>query len=76
MLHLGAIDLFGPIPIELIQGLNDGKTRLGNPSGDTAVVASLVLAFQESTEVLGVSPLLASGLISESLIVFLNEGQS
>ena len=76
MLHLGAVDLFGPIPVELIEGFDDGKTRLRDPASDRAVLASLALAFQKATKVLLVSPLLASGLVSQSLIIFLNEAQT
>jgi hypothetical protein len=76
MLHLGAIDFFGPSPVELIEGLDHGKTRRGNAPGDAAVVPSLALSFNEPPEIFEMSPLLTRALIGKDLMIFLKEGQA
>ncbi len=75
MLHLSPVDLFGPGPVKLVEGFNDGKACCGNPPSDAAVLPALAFAFNEPREVLQWSPLLTSGLGGEGLMVFLDKGQ-
>jgi hypothetical protein len=76
VLHLGAIDLLGPVPVKLVQSFDQGKASRRNPPSDATVLVPLALAFDKPSEVLPMTPLLASGLSGEGLMVFTNEGQA
>ena len=63
ILDLWSVDLLRPAPIELIESLEYRKAGVTNPALNAAVFASVGLAFDETRQVLDVSPLLGTGLL-------------
>ena len=73
--HLVAVDLFGPGPVERIEGLLDGEAGEADASGDGAVAAPGRFALDESGEQGQVVPLLLGGGLDEVRVVFADEGE-
>ena len=73
--HLLPIDLFGPGPVEPIEGLFDGEAGEADAPGDGAVAAPGGLALDETGEQGQVVPLLFGGGLDEVGVVFAHERQ-
>jgi hypothetical protein len=76
VLHLGAIDLLGPVPIERVEGLEERKPGRGNSPSDRAVLATVVFSFDELSKILLVSPMVTGGLIGQVLVMVRDKGQT
>ena len=75
VLDLQAVDLFGPVPAEGVEGFDDGKAgRLETP-GDGAVGAQGGFAFVELAEVVEMGQGVFGGGGGEGLAVFFEVGQ-
>jgi hypothetical protein len=48
VLHLGAVDFLGPVPMDLVEGFEDREAGGGEAAGNGAGVATLVLPFDEA----------------------------
>jgi len=72
MLHLGRL-IFWPIPVELIEGFDDGK-RASAIRGDRAILASLLSPSRRRPRYCWGH--CSERLVSQSLIVFLDEAQT
>ena len=56
VLDLGTVDLPGPAPIEVFQGLDDREARGGDAPCNAAFMTLLAFAFNEPTQILQMSP--------------------
>ncbi len=68
-------DFLGPVPVELVEGFDEGEARSGEAAGNTAILAALAFAFDEAAQILHGGPLIAGGLIGQGLMLFLDEGE-
>jgi hypothetical protein len=75
MLDELSVNLGGPVPAELIEGLDHGKARQADAPVGGAVVAQAGLAFDELAEILEMSPLLVGGLLGEIAMVVKHKDQ-
>jgi len=75
MLDELSVNLGGPVPAELIEGLDHGKARQADAPVDGAVVAQAGLAFDERAERLEMSPLLVGGWLGEVAMGVKHQGQ-
>ena len=75
VLHLGLIDLFGPGPVKLLQGLDDREAGGGHTANDLPLLAALGFAFDEPGQVLHGSPLLTGRFVGQGWVVLGDEGQ-
>ena len=66
VLDLGAVDLLGPGPVELFEGLEHREAGELDAPSDAALLAPVRLAFDQSAEEVDVGPLLGGGLLRES----------
>jgi hypothetical protein len=69
VLDLRTIYLLGPVPLEIIKGLNDGEARIPDAALDTAVLAQRCFAVCELGEIIDMRALLLGGLAGCGLIV-------
>ena len=75
MLNLEAVDLLGPVPLELFQGLDDGKAGRLQPPLDDALSTLDELTLDESAKILDVIPMLLGRLLGLGDVVLLEIGQ-
>jgi hypothetical protein len=66
VLNLEAVDLPGPVPLELLQGVEDGEAGRLDAPFDEALAALGVLALEETAEVLDVIPVAGGGFAARS----------
>ncbi|MDZ4123985.1 MAG: hypothetical protein U1E02_07380 [Hydrogenophaga sp.] len=76
VLDLEAIDLFGPVPAEGVECLDDGEAGGLDAQGDGAVGAQGGFAFDELGEVVEVAEGVFGGGGGEWLAVLFEEGQA
>jgi len=69
VLHLGAIDFLGPVPVKLVQSFETGEAGGGYTTLDGQLVPSLGLAVDEPGQIIHVRPLLLRGLGSQHRIL-------
>jgi hypothetical protein len=75
VLDLEAVDFLGPVPVELVEGLENGEAcRLDAPF-DQALAALGVLALDEAAEVLDVIPVAGGGFAGQIGVVAEEIGQ-
>src|SRR6516164_3126328 len=72
VLDLQAIDLFGPAPLEVIEGFADGKAGVANSSFDAAHLTRGELTLNELREIIEVRALLLGGFAGQGLVVALD----
>src|SRR5215831_6152271 len=75
MLHLGAVNLRGPVPAKLIQGFNHRKASEANTVFRSAVAPQEGFAFDEMAEIVEMGPLLMRGLLGQIAVVLSNKGE-
>jgi hypothetical protein len=75
VLDLRAVDLFGPTPLEVIEGFEHGKARVSDPSLDAAVLPHGGLALDQLLQIIQVRALLLGGFGGQGLVVALDVGQ-
>jgi hypothetical protein len=76
VLDLEPVDLFGPVPAEGVEGLDDGEAGALDAPGDGAVGAQGGFAFDELGEVVEVGDGFFGGGGGERLAVLFEEGQA
>ena len=76
VLDLEAVDLFGPVPAEGVEGFDDGEAGGLDAPGDGAVGAQGGFAFDELGEVVEVAEGVFGGGGGERLAVLFEEGQA
>ena len=76
VLDLEAVDLFGPVPAEGVEGFDDGKAGGVEAAGNGTVVAQGGFAFDEPAEVVEVGQGVFGGVGGEGLAVFPQERQA
>jgi hypothetical protein len=72
VLDLRAVDLFGPVPLEVIEGFEHGEARVVDASLDAAVLAHRGLALNQLLQIIQVRALLLGGFDGHGLVVALN----
>lgn len=72
ILHLSPVELLGP----LFKGLDDGKTGGCQATFQSPLLARLVLGFEESGEVIDVSPVFLGGMGAERLVLLADPMQT
>src|SRR6202049_3129257 len=72
VLDLRAVDLFGPTPLEVIEGFDHGEARVPDPPLDAAVLAHRGLALNQLLQIIQVRALLLGGFGGQGLVVALN----
>jgi hypothetical protein len=65
VLDLEPVDFPGPVPLELLKGFQDGEAGGFDPRLDDMLAALLVLAVDESAEIIDVAPGLLRRLLSQ-----------
>jgi hypothetical protein len=75
MLDLESVDLLGPVPAELFEGLEDREAGGFDTALYGALVALVVFAFDQAAQVFDVVPVLFGGLWGQLGVVLLNEGE-
>lgn len=75
MLDLGAIDLFWPGPIEVIDGFNKGETGIFNAPLQRPVGPLLDFTIQKSADNFFRQPLVLSGLADDFGIMLTHKGK-
>ena len=75
VLNLEAVDLPGPVPLELLQGLEDGEAGRLDAAFDDALAALGVLALDQAAEVLDMIPVAGGGFAGEIGVVTEEIGQ-
>ena len=75
VLHLKAINFLGPFPVELFESFDDGEASGFDAPFNDALASFGVLAFDQSTQVFDVVPVLLSALLSQFGVVLLDERQ-
>jgi hypothetical protein len=70
-----AVDLLGPAPLELIEGLEDREPCQSDFALNGAVVAGVDFSEGEALEVLEVYPVVADGLVGQSFVMVEHEGK-
>src|SRR5919109_4798957 len=75
MLHLGTVNLRGPVPTKLIQGFNHRKASEANTVFRSAVAPQEGFAFDEMAEIVEMGPLLVRGLLGQVAVVLSNKGE-
>jgi hypothetical protein len=75
VLDLKSIDFIGPVPVELLQRLDDGKAGKLDAPGDGAVLSQMGLPVDESAQVVDMAELLLGGGLGFGLVVFQDRGQ-
>src|SRR6266498_25493 len=58
VLHLGAINLLGPAPLEVFQQFDSGEASGGDASLHAPLLANLSLSVDESSQIVDVGPVL------------------
>jgi hypothetical protein len=76
VLDLKAIEPLGPLPVELVEGFEDGEAGLLKPALHAQPMEPIPFAFGEVLKELMMGPLLASGFGGHRLMVFQAPGQS
>ena len=76
ILDLEAVDLFGPVPSEGVEGFDDGEAGGLDAAGDGAVGAQVGFAGDELGEVVEVGDGVFGGGGGEWLAVLFEEGQA
>ena len=69
VLHLGAIDFLGPVPVELVQRFEAGETGGGHAALDGQLLAALGFAVNEPGQIINVGPLFLRGLGGQDCIL-------
>jgi hypothetical protein len=72
VLDLRAVDLFGPVPLEVIEGFEHGEARVLDASLDAAVLAHCSFALNQLLQIIQVRALLLGGFGSQGLVVALD----
>jgi hypothetical protein len=75
VLDLRAVDLFGPTPLEVIEGFEHGEARVPDPPLDAAVLAHGGLALNQLLQIIQVRALLLGGFGGQGLVVAMDVGQ-
>jgi hypothetical protein len=74
ILDLGAVDLPGPVPLELIEALEHGEACGLDATFDAAVLAPMGFAFDQPSKVLDMGVMLIGGLLGKRLEVLADIG--
>jgi hypothetical protein len=72
VLDLRAVDLFGPAPLEVIEGFEHGEARVPDAALDAAVLAHRGLALNQLLQIIQVRALLVGGSGGQGLVVALD----
>jgi hypothetical protein len=72
ILDLRAVDLFGPTPLEIIEGFEHGKARILDASLDAAVLAHRGLALNQLLQIIQVRALLLGGPGGQGVVMALD----
>ena len=75
VLHLEAVNLSGPVPAKLIEGFDDGESRLAQAVVGSTVAPHVCLAFDEPAEIVHMGPLFTSGLVGQVTVVLRDKRQ-
>jgi len=75
VLHLEAVHLSGPVPAKLIEGFDDGGSRLAQAVVGSTVAPHVRLAFDEPAERVHMGPLFSSGLVGQVTVVLRDKRQ-
>ena len=62
VLHLGAVDFLGPVPVKLVEGFETGEAGGGDAAFDGQLMPALGLAVNEPGQIIHMRPLLLRGL--------------
>ena len=74
VLDLETIDLLGPVELELFEGFDDREAGGLNAPLDQALMALVVFALHQTTQILDMIPLVFGGLLGHQGMVGLDEG--
>src|SRR5690606_19859387 len=69
MLELRTVDFLRPVPLELIERLDEGEARLSDAPLETSVFPMGNLAFDQALQILEVSPALLDGGLGELVVM-------
>ena len=75
ILDLEPVDLFGPVPIELLKCFDDRKSSGLDPPLDTALTPLIVFALDEPAQVFDVVPMPLNGLAGQGAMLALDAGK-
>ena len=76
VLYLGAIDLLGPVPVELVEGFDAGETGGGHSPFNGELLAPEGFAIDQSSQIIHMSPLFLGRFASQSRVVLLHAEQT
>jgi hypothetical protein len=69
------LEVFGPVPTEAFQGLDDWKTGGFDPPGNGALLTGRDFALKEPTQVVEMAPVVGGAFDSQGLAVFFDRSQ-
>lgn len=69
--HLQFVDFGRPVPAEAVEGFDDGEVGCVHAPLERTLLATLVFAFEEALQILGVRPAFFGGLLGGRLVVVL-----
>src|SRR5580704_5428669 len=69
VLHLGAVDFLGPVPVKLVESFETGEAGGGDAAPDGKLVPALSLAVNEPGQITHMGPLFLGGLGGQSRIL-------
>lgn len=72
ILHLGAIDFLGPVPIELVEGLERREASGGQAARDGQLLSAQRFALHQPRQIIDMGPLLVGRLGRQGPIMFLH----
>jgi hypothetical protein len=75
VLDVYAVDVFRPVPEELIQGFDDGETGKPDATAYGAVSAQAGFSFDKHGKVVNMRPVLFGRLIGQGLVIGAHEKQ-
>ena len=75
ILHVGAIDLLGPGPVELFEGFDHGEARHLDAALGCPILAPERLAFDQAAQKVQRRPVLLRRLLGQGLVVLLKIGE-
>ena len=75
VLHLGAIDFLGPVPVKLVEGLDAGEAGGGNTALDGQLLPALGFAVDETSQIIHMGPLFLGRFAGQSRVMLLHGQQ-
>jgi hypothetical protein len=75
VLDLEAIDLFGPIPLELVEGFEDRKARPADAPVGSAILFACGLSGDEFAEIVHMGPVFFRCLLGHLRVVIEKKGE-